>query len=88
VERLAQLHDFRNARRWLSESLREYTLDVLASRRVKESGLFDWATLQPLLDEHFAGARNHYPTVVFALDLALADRLFSQRTAIAPTVRT
>ena len=81
VERLAQLHDFRNSRRWLRESLRDYTLDVLRSQRVRDSELFDWNTLQPILDEHFTGGKDHYHTVVYALDLALANQLFARRSA-------
>jgi hypothetical protein len=35
--------------------------------------------LQPVLEDHFTGRRDHYSTVVFALDVALAQRLFCER---------
>jgi hypothetical protein len=81
LERLAQFHDFRNARRWLRTALREYTLDTLNSRAVRDSDLFDWLALQRVLHEHFCGRKDHYQTVVYALDLALASRLFTGRNA-------
>ena len=67
----------------LRDSLRAYTLDVLSARQVREAELFDWKTLQPVLDDHFAGRKDHYHTVVYALDLALASRQFTGRTASA-----
>lgn len=76
LNRLAELHDFRNSRRWLRDVLRDYTFDQLTTQRVRESGLFDTAALHSLLDEHFVRGRDHYHSVVFALDIALADRLF------------
>jgi hypothetical protein len=32
-----------------------------------------------VLDEHFGGARDHYHTVTFALDVAMAHRNFCSR---------
>ena len=44
---------------------------------VRDAGLFDPAALGAVLDQHFSGARDHYATVTFALDVALdlLDRL-------------
>ncbi len=84
--RLAEFHDFRNARSWLRTALREYTMDVLNTRAVRDSDLFNWKALQPVLDDHFAGRKDHYHTVVYAMDLALANRLFTERVAPARPV--
>ena len=77
--RLADLHDFRDSRRWLRDALRDFTNDTLSSQSIRESDLFDWNVLQPVLEDHFTGRRDHYSTVVFALDVALAQRLFCER---------
>ena len=66
------LHDFRESRRWLREDLRSFTMDTLAT---VDAPLFDRKHLDGVLAEHFAGRRDHYETVTFALDLALAQRL-------------
>ena len=73
---LPALHDFREARTWLTRHLREYTRDTLASADVIESGLFDRAALTRALDDHFQRATDRYETVTYALDVALAYRLF------------
>jgi hypothetical protein len=74
------LHDFRESRRWLRDSLREFTLDTLTS--VREAALFDRRTLETVLTEHFKGKADRYQTVTFALDLALANRNFTARTTV------
>jgi hypothetical protein len=73
---LPALHDFRESRRWLRQDLREFTLDTLGSRMVRDADLFDRRSLDPILDQHFRGRQDHYETVTFALDLALAQQLF------------
>jgi hypothetical protein len=78
---LPALHDFRESRRWLRTTLRDYTLDTMGSLSTRGSGLFDHTTLAVVLDEHFSGKRDHYQTVTFALDIALASRL-PQRGAV------
>lgn len=75
---LPALHDFRESRRWLRESLRAFTEDTLRSRALTEAGLFDPAALDHVLGEHFTGRRDHYETVTFALDVACAHRIFCQ----------
>lgn len=75
---LPALHDFREARRWLREDLRTYLADLLGSRRVRESGLFNEGALRIVLDQHASGQQDHYETVTFALDLALANQLFCE----------
>lgn len=71
---LPALHDFRESRRWLRYALRDYARDVLGSQDVQD--LFDARVLGRVLDEHFGGSSNHYDTVTYALDVALAHRSF------------
>lgn len=73
---LPALHDFRESRRWLRTDLREFVRDTVGSAAVRDAGLFDHAALGAVLDQHFAGTRDHYATVTYALDVALAHRLF------------
>jgi hypothetical protein len=73
---LPALHDFRESRRWLRETLRPFVFDTLRARSVREAELFDRAALDRLLEEHFGGARDHYESLTFALDVALAHRHF------------
>lgn len=79
VEPVVSLHDFRRRRHWLRTSLREFSNDVLRSDSLRAAGLFDAALLDRTLDEHFGGSRDHYETVVFALDTALAHEHFGAR---------
>lgn len=76
---LPALHDFRESRRWVREDLRDFTHDTLASGERRNPGLFNGPALQSVLDEHFEGRADHYHTVTFALDVALADRIFCGR---------
>jgi hypothetical protein len=73
---LASLHDFRRSSHWLREDLAEFTRDILGSRIVREAGLFDTSRLDQILDDHFSGKQDHHDTVTFAVDVALAHRLF------------
>jgi hypothetical protein len=75
---LPALHDFHETRRWLREDLREFVRDTLTDPSVADH-LFERSVLARVLEEHFAGKRDHYQTVTFALDLALAHRHFVQR---------
>lgn len=72
------LHNFRQATRWLRRHLESFTRDTLGARSIRESGLFDPDGLQRVVDEHFAGTADHFETVTFALDVALAHQLFCQ----------
>lgn len=72
---LPSLHDFRASRRWLREGLREFTRDTFQSKAVRDAGVFDLAKLDRVATEYFGGGRDHYETVTYALDLALAHRL-------------
>jgi len=74
------LHDFRHPRRWLRTTLREFAGDWLRSRAFLESGISDPARLEKALDEHYSGARDHHTSLVFALDLALAHKLFVEQS--------
>jgi hypothetical protein len=68
------LHDFRESRRWLRDDLKTFVLDTL-SASTASAGVFDRARLSTVLREHFDGHRDHYETVTFALDVALAQQL-------------
>ena len=74
---LPALHDFRESRRWLREDLRDFTMDTLRSDSVRQAGVFDTGALDRLLDEHFVTGKDHYQTVTFALDVALAHQTFT-----------
>jgi hypothetical protein len=72
---LPSLHDFRESRRWLRVNLRDYVMDTLTAQVVRDAGLFDARRLSAVLDSHFRGQSDHYETVTFALDVALANRM-------------
>jgi hypothetical protein len=73
---LPALHDFDESRRWLRRELKSFVLDTLDSQNVREAAIFDRTVLKTVLVEHFARSRDHYDTVLFALDLALAQQIF------------
>jgi hypothetical protein len=77
---LPALHDFHESRRWLRVDLRSYVLDTLGAKRVHEAGLFEPAALSRLLEAHFSGRADHYASVTFALDVALAHTQFVDRS--------
>ena len=76
---LADLYDFQRAPRWLRHDLRDFTHDILQSRAVQEAGIFDRRALATVLHAHFTGAQDHFQTVTFALDVALAQQGFCSR---------
>jgi hypothetical protein len=82
LRRLAELHDFRDARRWLRLDLRDYVHDILGSAMVRDAALFDQAVLQDILKGHYERGQDHHTTIVFALDVALAHRTFSARSEL------
>jgi hypothetical protein len=51
--------------------LRELTFDTLTSARIRDSGLFDMAALEKLLDRHFSGDDPRHATVVRCLEIGL-----------------
>jgi len=55
----------------LRTHLRSLTYDVLLSRNVLASGVFEPTALRRLLDAHFAGASNHHVTIFRALEIGL-----------------
>jgi hypothetical protein len=73
---LASLHDFRRATGWLREDLRSFVIDTLSSRQLLETGILDRKVLAKVTAEHFSASRDHHETVVFALDIALAQQTF------------
>lgn len=78
---LPSLHDFRESRRWLKESMRTFAHDLLTEQATRNADLFDANELTRVMDDHFAGRTDAYHTIVFAMDLALANRLFVARPA-------
>lgn len=70
------LNNFRDPRQWLQGSLRDFAFDMIGATLTSDPSLFDSASLGRHLNEHFSGARDHFSTVTFALDLALAHRHF------------
>lgn len=73
------LHDYRKYKNLMEANLKEFILDILTSSSAKESCLFEMDTLNLILDEHFSGVRQHYKTIVFAVDLCLAHEIFIAR---------
>lgn len=71
---LPALHDFRESRRWLRTDLRDFVHDVLRSQDTR--ALFRPDRLERVLGEHYERGVDHYDTITFALDLALAQRTF------------
>jgi hypothetical protein len=52
-------------------SLREVTRDAFSSTIVRQSEIFDSASLDRMLDEHFGGEADHHATVSRCLEIAL-----------------
>jgi asparagine synthase (glutamine-hydrolysing) len=45
--------------RWISDELRELVLDLLSEERLRRQGLFEFAYVHRLLDEHFTRQRDN-----------------------------
>ena len=73
------LNNFRDPKRWLKESLRDFTMDSIRTACDAAPELFDRPVVERRLEEHFAGRQDHFHTVTFALDLALAHQHFVRR---------
>lgn len=73
---LPALYDFNESRHWIRADLRSFVFDTLFSKRIREADIFDEKALSKLIDEHYGRSRNHFKTVTFALDVALAHSLF------------
>jgi hypothetical protein len=73
---LPSLYDFNDSRRWVRDNLRPFVTDTLFSQKIREAGIFDHNALSSTLDEHYSGTRDHFKTVTFALDVALAHSNF------------
>jgi hypothetical protein len=52
-----------------------FVRDVMASRKVRQSGLFNAPAMDRLIGDRYHDPKN-YPTLCFALDLALAVENF------------
>ena len=63
-------------RRWLTDWLKDFVHDTLLSQATLQSGFFNATELACLLREHYALGQCRTPTIIAALDLALARQLF------------
>jgi hypothetical protein len=70
------LHNFRRSASWLREDLEAFTRDLLSSTEVRQANLFNRRNLDTVLQDYFAGRKEHHQTVAFALDVALAHKAF------------
>ena len=75
--RIAGRHDFQRLRKWCS---REFLYDVLLRRETQDRGLLNVRRIETMLDEHFAGRRDHHGNLVLALDLCCAQQVFLDRS--------
>lgn len=74
--RIAGLHEHRKPKKWLRDSLRDFTYDTLRSVETEKACVLDISTVSRMLDEHYSGRVSHYRALVLALDLALAAKNF------------
>jgi asparagine synthase (glutamine-hydrolysing) len=51
---------------WLKNDLKQYTLDTLSPKNLGRHGLFNFSTVQRVLDEHFSGREIH-DTLIWSL---------------------
>jgi hypothetical protein len=73
------LHDFRCPAHWLRKHLRDFTSDLLTSRAVRQTGIFQPDALAKAVQEHFASRKNHYDGLTFALAVAIAQTMFCSK---------
>jgi hypothetical protein len=73
------MHEITQYPTWFDTVLREFVNDILRSRLVKDSELFNTKAVIRMLDEHYHGDRSYYSSLVATLDLALAQQLFFER---------
>lgn len=55
----------------IHDRLRSLSCDILLSRNIADSGLFDLNALRRALDDHFSYRANHHSTIYRALEIAL-----------------
>lgn len=73
------LHETKFYRNWLNDGLKDFVHDTLRSQGTRQSGLFNVGELDRLLYEHFSQGKDLHRTIIAALDLALAYRVFCTR---------
>jgi len=79
VLQITGLHEHRKAKRWLRESLRDFTFDTLRSQEVQSAGVLNSESVSRMLEEHYSDRASHHRALVLALDLALAAKNFRAR---------
>jgi hypothetical protein len=74
--RCSGLHEITQCRVWLRATLGGFVRDTLGAKDVRESGLFEPARLDALVHEYYSGREASYETVLAAVDVASALRMF------------
>ena len=70
------MHNYKHTEYWLHHHLRDFVLDTLSSSAAVNSGLFDCLYLGNVLKEYYLCGQDHSKVIQFALDLALAQKIF------------
>jgi len=71
-------YDFRQTRKWCS---REFLSDTLLRREVRDTGLLNATRIETMLDEHFAGKKDHHANLMLAVDLSCAQKVFLEASS-------
>ncbi|MCZ6798866.1 MAG: asparagine synthase (glutamine-hydrolyzing) [Nitrospirae bacterium] len=48
---------------WFREELRDYVLSVLSQKRIEGCGLFNWESVEAMLNLHFSGKENYFSRI-------------------------
>ncbi len=70
------LHEFSHFKELFNTNLRDFVHDTLLSASINQSTLFNHAVLRKMLQEHYSSKICHYKSLVLALDLAIANKIF------------
>ena len=73
---ISGLHEFIHHKEVLKSNLKNFLYDNLLSTAIEQSGLFDQAVLRKMLHEHYSSQVCHHKSLVLALDIALAHKIF------------
>ena len=81
-------HEIHFCRELARSRLRDFVNDSLSESCIVESGLFDRGELLRVLNRWQRGEQGAYPTLVAALDISMAVRLFSQSPSLLTAPRS
>ena len=73
---------------WLTSSLRELLLDMLAKERIVRQGFFDYSYIHQLLDDHFARRRDNRKLLWTLLMFQLWYQRYVEETGLRETAST